>query len=100
MYVEYPLHAERAAFLGQSARLLPGFGTIANRVSYALDLHGPSMAVDTMCSSSLTSIHLATESLHRGECAMAIAGGKLTDSSYTLLATRTNQYGFKRWSLS
>ncbi len=33
------------------------FGSIANRVSYFLDIHGPSMPVDTMCSSSLTAIH-------------------------------------------
>ncbi len=49
--------------------------TIANRVSYFCDLHGPSMVVDTMCSSSLTSIHLACESLRLGECRMALAGG-------------------------
>lgn len=51
------------------------FGSIANRVSFALDLKGPSMALDTMCSSSLSAIHLACESLRRGECSMAIAGG-------------------------
>ncbi|MGR9086847.1 MAG: aminotransferase class I/II-fold pyridoxal phosphate-dependent enzyme [Gammaproteobacteria bacterium] len=47
----------------------------ANRISYLLDLHGPSMAVDTACSGSLVSVHLACESLRRGECAMALAGG-------------------------
>ncbi|WP_186260535.1 beta-ketoacyl synthase N-terminal-like domain-containing protein, partial [Burkholderia gladioli] len=35
--------------------------SIANRVSYCFDFRGPSMAVDTMCSSSLTAIHLARE---------------------------------------
>jgi acyl transferase domain-containing protein len=48
---------------------------IANRVSYALGLHGPSMAVDTGQSSSLVSVHLAAESLRRGESDLAIAGG-------------------------
>ncbi|WP_020480252.1 SDR family NAD(P)-dependent oxidoreductase [Nocardiopsis kunsanensis] len=51
------------------------FASVANRVSYFLDLHGPSLALDTMCSSSLTAIHLACESLRRGECSTAIAGG-------------------------
>ncbi len=51
------------------------FASIANRVSYVLDLMGPSLAIDTMCSSSLTAIHLAAAALRRGECRMALAGG-------------------------
>ena len=54
---------------------LSSYGSIANRVSYFLDFNGPSMAVDTMCSSSLTAMHLAVQSIQRGECRLAIAGG-------------------------
>jgi acyl transferase domain-containing protein/NAD(P)-dependent dehydrogenase (short-subunit alcohol dehydrogenase family) len=51
------------------------YASVANRVSYCLDLHGPSFAVDSMCSSSLTALHLACESIRRGECELAFAGG-------------------------
>ncbi|WP_136669437.1 type I polyketide synthase, partial [Flavobacterium sp. H122] len=49
--------------------------SIANRVSYFFNFHGPNMVVDTMCSSSLTAIHLACESIQNGNCELAIAGG-------------------------
>jgi acyl transferase domain-containing protein/thioesterase domain-containing protein/NAD(P)-dependent dehydrogenase (short-subunit alcohol dehydrogenase family)/acyl carrier protein len=51
------------------------YWSVANRVSWFLDCTGPSIAVDTACSSSLAAIHLAVQSLRRGECEVALAGG-------------------------
>lgn len=51
------------------------FFGIANRISYVLDLRGPSMAVDTACSGSLTALHLACQSLWRRETELALVGG-------------------------
>ncbi|WP_143187826.1 type I polyketide synthase, partial [Streptomyces sp. F-1] len=50
-------------------------GIIANRVSYFLGLNGPSLTVDCGQSSSLVSVHLACESLRKGESTVALAGG-------------------------
>jgi polyketide synthase PksN len=75
MYEEYQLLGAQAQAIGFPFALPGNPSSIANRVSYYLNLHGPSMALDTMCSSSLTAIHLACESLQRGGCELAIAGG-------------------------
>jgi acyl transferase domain-containing protein/acyl carrier protein len=48
---------------------------IATRVSFKLGLTGPSIGVQTTCSSSLVAVHLACESLRRRECDLALAGG-------------------------
>ncbi|MFD3806992.1 SDR family NAD(P)-dependent oxidoreductase [Streptomyces sp. NPDC058619] len=72
MYNQYQLHGVR-----EEPGLVPSSfsASIANRVSYFLDLKGPSIALDTMCSSSLTALHLAVEAIRRGECEAALAGG-------------------------
>lgn len=51
------------------------FSSVANRVAYYFNFHGPSLAIDTMCSSSLSALHVACESVRHGNCDMAIAGG-------------------------
>ncbi|MDQ0059016.1 acyl transferase domain-containing protein [Paenibacillus harenae] len=73
MWGQYQLLAAEA----NGSPVMPSsiYASIANRVSYFFHYSGPSMAVDTMCSSSLTAIHLACESLRRGEINAAVAGG-------------------------
>ena len=66
----YGSYGRMAAAEGWPKGILTGghsaYWSIANRVSYTLDLQGPSFAVDSACSSSLTAVHLACESLRRG----------------------------------
>ncbi|QMU78258.1 SDR family NAD(P)-dependent oxidoreductase [Streptacidiphilus sp. PB12-B1b] len=75
MYEEYQLYGAQEQARGRNVTLSGSASTIANRVSYVFDLHGPSLAVDTMCSSSLTALHLACQSLRTGGCELAVAGG-------------------------
>ncbi|MDC8103587.1 amino acid adenylation domain-containing protein [Chryseobacterium sp. B21-037] len=75
MYEEYPLFGAEENAKGNFVNPGGSISSIANRVSYFFNLNGPSMAVDTMCSSSLTAIHLACESIQNGNCTMALAGG-------------------------
>jgi acyl transferase domain-containing protein/non-ribosomal peptide synthetase component F/SAM-dependent methyltransferase len=73
MYQNY--HCFNAGLIQESAVALSSFSAIANRVSYFFNFQGPSIAVDTACSASAIAIHMACESLRKGECRMAVAGG-------------------------
>ncbi|MRN51865.1 SDR family NAD(P)-dependent oxidoreductase [Paenibacillus monticola] len=73
MYGQYQLFGANSD--GTSLAPTSSYASIANRVSYFFNFHGPSIALDTMCSSSLTAIHLACDSIRRGESEIAIAGG-------------------------
>ncbi|MDO4911367.1 MAG: alpha/beta fold hydrolase [Corynebacterium sp.] len=64
-----PQEAHPYALTGTSSAVIP------NRISYALDLRGPSIQVDTACSSSIVSLHQAVRALRGGECDLALAGG-------------------------
>ncbi|MFD4354129.1 type I polyketide synthase [Nocardia sp. NPDC058518] len=66
-----------ADYAGMSAQrgVGNGFCMIANRVSYQLDLRGPSLAVDTACSSSLVAVHMAASALRNRECDTAVVVG-------------------------
>ncbi len=73
MYQQYPWLAKDSEY----GAILSGtsYWSIANRISYFLNINGPSMVIDTACSSSLSALHLAKESINRGECDIAIVGG-------------------------
>jgi polyketide synthase PksL len=75
MYGEYQLFGAEASLRGRRIGVPVSYASIANRVSYFLNLHGPSLTLDTMCSSSLTAIHLACQDLKQGRTRLAIAGG-------------------------
>lgn len=75
MYGHYQLFGLEEILKGNSVAPGSSYASIANRVSYYFNFTGPSIALDTMCSSSITAIHLACESIRRGEIEMAIAGG-------------------------
>ncbi|MCL2402984.1 MAG: SDR family NAD(P)-dependent oxidoreductase, partial [Coriobacteriia bacterium] len=63
---------------------------VANRISYAYDFVGPSIAIDTACSGSLVAIHTACQNIRNNECGMAIAGGVLLNFApqYTVAESR------------
>ncbi|MGW2047476.1 SDR family NAD(P)-dependent oxidoreductase, partial [Streptomyces sp. NPDC001858] len=73
---EYGAGAD-AAEAGAEGYLLTGSTTSfgSGRISYALGLEGPTMSIDTACSSVLVSVHLAANALRSGECGLALAGG-------------------------
>jgi phthiocerol/phenolphthiocerol synthesis type-I polyketide synthase E len=77
--------------LMQDRRVLESAGTyqvalandkdfLATRAAYKLDLTGPAVTVQTACSTSLTAVHLACQSLLNGECDIALAGGVAVSS--------------------
>ncbi|MFJ6851026.1 SDR family NAD(P)-dependent oxidoreductase [Streptomyces sp. NPDC091271] len=75
MYSEYQLYGAQEQVLDNPVAVSGNLAAVANRVSYYFDFQGPSMSVDTMCSSSLTAIQLACQSIRSGSCDLAVAGG-------------------------
>ncbi|WP_431873287.1 SDR family NAD(P)-dependent oxidoreductase [Amycolatopsis sacchari] len=67
---------------GMGVMVLNNVDYLTTLASYKLDLRGPSMAVLTACSSSLTAVHLACRSLQLGECGAAVAGASNVEIPY------------------
>ncbi|MEP3980185.1 MAG: SDR family oxidoreductase [Parvibaculum sp.] len=74
-FQDYQKLLDQKGMLG--AQMLTGsaHAMVANRVSFLLDVHGPSEAIDTACSSSLVALHNAVRAIRNGECDLALAGG-------------------------
>lgn len=76
-------HGQMRGPMGSLQALLGnGESHLATRISHKLDLRGPSLFVQTACSTSLTAVHLACRSLLSHECDMAIAGGSSITMSH------------------
>ncbi|NLG55085.1 MAG: SDR family NAD(P)-dependent oxidoreductase [Rhodococcus sp.] len=69
------LSAQARPFINAHSSMASSFTLLSNRISFALDLQGPSMTIDTACSSSLVAFHEATQAIERGECEAALVGG-------------------------
>lgn len=79
MYNQDFAHVTRSPAWERESRIYLGTGSahslLPNRISYLLDLHGPSEIVDTACSSAIVALHRAVQAIRVDECDQAIVGG-------------------------
>ncbi|WP_328877591.1 non-ribosomal peptide synthetase [Streptomyces sp. NBC_00299] len=93
MYGHYQLYGVQEALRGEGFATSSSYASVANRVSYFFDFTGPSVGLDTMCSSSLVSIHQACLAIRNGDCDVAVAGG-VNISSHPVKFLQLAQRGF------
>ncbi|MGW2365424.1 type I polyketide synthase [Streptomyces sp. NPDC001667] len=93
-------YQEYLARLQQTGAVVDGFllsgssvSVASGRVAYVLGLAGPAMTLDTACSSSLVAMHLAAESLRRGESSLALAGAATVMSTQVMFEEFSRQGG-------
>ncbi|MER5303986.1 type I polyketide synthase [Streptomyces lasiicapitis] len=91
MYSEYGARIRHVPPSAEGYRVVGSMPSVASgRLAYSFGFEGPAVTVDTACSSSLVAVHLAAQSLRKGECTLAVAGG------VTVMATPWGYIEFSR----